>query len=265
VQSKRGDVIDLAAHTPQVDLLWGSPPCKQYSLSNPNRGETKLEIGLAKAVCQAIRASNASEVVIENVPAYRKSVSFGIILEQLRCLGFNVQTSILNAFDYGCPSNRPRMICLAVRGRGVLPIEFFQTPAIGWHQTLTKHKDKLPIAKPTNAQFYNPSVIYAIERCGYYQNPKIWMPEDRFPTIKSHTHHDGKPPRGSTGKIGCYRVAYNANIDSEFYSIDPFGLSLLMGFPVNFNLGSSRAEAAAGIGNSVPPPLACAIGRSFSQ
>lgn len=90
-----GDVLSLASKTPLVDLLWASPPCQSFSLANPNRGETELEINLAYAICASISRSKATEVIIENVPDYLKSISFSIITSFLKSEGFEIQTSIL--------------------------------------------------------------------------------------------------------------------------------------------------------------------------
>lgn len=95
-----------------------------------------------------------------------------------------------------------------------------------------------------------------IERCGYRDDPKIYQYDRPAPTIRSHTHYDDH---------GCYRVALDVMDSHDVYSADVRALAAWQGFPIDFDWGGSRAEAAKAIGNAVPPPLAKAVALSFSN
>jgi site-specific DNA-cytosine methylase len=62
-----------------------------------------------------------------------------------------------------------------------------------------------------------------------------------------------------------YRVAYNIVDDFDCFSADIKCLSAWQSFPRHYERGSNRGEASRCIGNAVPPKLAQAVARSFSN
>jgi site-specific DNA-cytosine methylase len=108
--------------------------------------------------------------------------------------------------------------------------------------------------------------MLAIERCGYYnRKPKVYKSSSQYPCIKSCSHHDGKKVKPGYGKIGCYRSYMDFIYKGQSYSVTPQLLGILNGFPVDFDWGENKAQAAAAIGNAVVPRMAELIARDLDQ
>lgn len=130
IQGKHADcrnIIDLVENNPQLipnaDVIIGGPPCQGFSLLNRNRiGDKRRE--LWQYYMEVVRLSNASMVVMENVPQLMDSEEFSQIVEALQSLGFdNIVGHILNAANFGVPEIRKRTILIASKGMLVsLPI-----------------------------------------------------------------------------------------------------------------------------------------------
>lgn len=106
-----------------LDLLWVSPPCPNFSVAKTGKGETAADVAMAEATARAVREIAPTRFVLENVPAYRESASFALILAELARGGYAVEWSLRMAADYGVPQSRRRLILRAVReARSVPPL-----------------------------------------------------------------------------------------------------------------------------------------------
>ncbi len=83
---------------------------------------------------------------LENVQAYVKSDSFGIIINALYKAGYFPWVGVLNAADFGVPQSRKRLIVLAVKGGFVPPLPP-PTPWRGWHEAIADLLPGLPDSK----------------------------------------------------------------------------------------------------------------------
>lgn len=263
---------------PEVDLLWASPVCCSFSGANHHRGETADDMMSAYAIIAA--SKRAHSVIIENVPAYKESSAYRAIRENLEMQGLVFrQEFILNASDFANPSRRTRFY--SVMSREYVPSIAFNgdsttlinKPKIvekesrNWFTSLIDVVGKWERSNLTKNQVksileYNsfrmsyPHDPFAIDRCGWYESPKLIPSESIFPCIKSHPGHDGKNPKHGYGKIGSYRRQYDFVHEGQSYTISPQLLGVLNGFPIDYNWGDNRAQAAAGIGNAVVPRMA---------
>jgi DNA-cytosine methyltransferase len=252
---------------PEVDILWASPVCCEFSGAKHGGGETELDIRSAEAVVRA--ASRARSVIIENVPKYQDSKSYRLIYDSLSQQGFCTRYSeILNAAHYGNPSSRSRFYAIFSRDQ-VESRSSFQSGRFttAWFDELHKYCDYwvgseltrnqlLAIHEGNDFRMTYPHKPFAIERCGYYGTPKLILPSSNFPAIKSHSGHDGKKPKPGYGKIGSYRRQYDFVHEGRAYTLTPQLMGILMGFPIDYDWSNNKAQAVAGIGNSVVPKMA---------
>lgn len=126
------------------DLLHASPPCPNFSQAKTGSAETREDIELAQATVRFIETLLPRWFTLENVPMYRFSESWRLILDALNWCGYwtNVQNH-LNAADFGVPQTRKRMIVRAVRG-GWLPPLPQPVPWVGWYQAIEDLVPGLP-------------------------------------------------------------------------------------------------------------------------
>ncbi len=253
---------------PSVELLWVSPPCPSFSIANRKRGETANDIALASHIAMLMVGANPQHIAIENVPGYAQSHSFGVLHTALVLAGYQVDSAIYNAANYGVPQKRRRLIVRASRGNwgAVIPTHSQDIEQLGlfgsqkpWQTWLEAIEDiQLEAGGLTENQRKAIGAIapqnLLIERTGYRGKPKFWQAEPA-PTIRSHIHYDGK---------GCFRTAYNIlRSGGQCLKANIQCLAAWQSFPINYKWGDCKTTAAKAIGNAVPPLLAEAIARSF--
>ena len=106
-----GDIVavlkDPATEIPQADVVIGGPPCQGFSLLNKKRkGDTRKE--LWRPFFEVVKRSGAKVFVMENVPQILGSVEHGEIVGTAEAMGFDVDSRVLCAADYGVAQTRRR-------------------------------------------------------------------------------------------------------------------------------------------------------------
>ena len=115
-----GDATEVA-EWPACDLLTAGFPCQPFSYaSTAARRQTHPCRDFFEVVLAAIRASGATRVVLENVPALEVDPRWRALCEALRDeLGFDVAAHVLDAQDFGLPQRRRRLYLAARRDGAV--------------------------------------------------------------------------------------------------------------------------------------------------
>ncbi|HWK87273.1 MAG TPA: DNA cytosine methyltransferase [Xanthobacteraceae bacterium] len=102
----------------ELDCLIGGPPCQAYSVYNHQRGFRDKRSKLFLEYLRIVEGVNPKWVVLENVTGIM-SLGGGRavreITEGLRELGYNVETRVLRAEDYGVPQERRRFFFVGNR------------------------------------------------------------------------------------------------------------------------------------------------------
>lgn len=130
----------------KVDVLHASPVCKSFSTANANKGERQLDIDCALKVAEFIEVLQPPIFTLENVQAYAKSKSFGLIVNKLYSLGYWLDYQVLNAADFGVPQSRRRLILIANRN-GFVPPPPPKERHIGWYEAIADKVHDLPDSK----------------------------------------------------------------------------------------------------------------------
>lgn len=127
------------------DWLHASPPCPNFSAAKTDAAETPHDIALASKVADFVATLRPRIFTLENVYAYRKSVSFEIILDVLEQRGYAVWRGHCNMADWGVPQTRKRLILIARRD-GVKPSPppkthtktggLFSERWVGWYEAV---------------------------------------------------------------------------------------------------------------------------------
>jgi DNA (cytosine-5)-methyltransferase 1 len=116
-KNKRKDVISrVKDFFPQCDLITAGFPCQPHSLMGNRKGATDSRGALIYEMIKLIDVIRPQFIILENVRAFA-SVNQGSLFKELieilmiKC-GYNIQTFILNAADFGVPQVRRRLfIC----------------------------------------------------------------------------------------------------------------------------------------------------------
>jgi DNA (cytosine-5)-methyltransferase 1 len=246
------DILSLES-IPKVDLLWLSPPCCSFSGANVGGSESEDDMALIIKIVELINRNKPLSIVVENVAAYRRSRSYSYLKYNCILMGFEVTESLEVAAEYGAATSRKRFISRMSRN----PIRSLEKSASkNWLDFITNMPILALTKNQSTAWVLKRSATPAIvERCGYRKTPKVIRSQDKFPTIRAHSHYDGR---------GCYRVAYNLVFRNyPALAVSPRLLGLIQGFPDSYSFGDNKASACKVIGNSVSPPLAMAIANSL--
>lgn len=109
------EVGDIRAISPDgdCDVLIAGPPCQGFSTLNRRKNDPRNALSLE--VVRWCDALNPSVVVVENVAAYTGSTEYASLRRRLRSRGFDVETFVLDAFDFGVPQRRMRCFVVAHR------------------------------------------------------------------------------------------------------------------------------------------------------
>lgn len=136
-----GNILDAdPADFAYVDVMHASPPCPNFSDAHPGGAETEEDIALARATARFVTTLQPRIFTLENVTAYKDSLSRSIIQDALFGAGYWLTIDHVNSANYGVPQTRKRMIVRAVRG-GWVPHLPQPVPWVGWYEAI---EDLLP-------------------------------------------------------------------------------------------------------------------------
>jgi DNA (cytosine-5)-methyltransferase 1 len=157
------DLIERVDVFPKADVVIGGPPCQGFSPLN------MLGVGLERRTLwreylRALRESDPSVFVMENVPELLRSGEYVAFKASTEELGFRVEGRVLNAADFGVPQTRRRAIVIGSRlGEPIWPAQTHWAPdrvALGgepWRTFGWAVTNPVPLpAQPTGARWHRP-------------------------------------------------------------------------------------------------------------
>lgn len=109
----QGDVRKVQPYG-KCDVLIAGPPCQGFSTLNRNRGDDERN-ALSFEVAKWARKTSPAIVVVENVNVFPRSDAWGRMARSLRRQGYQIDTRILNARDFGVPQKRSRSFTVAFK------------------------------------------------------------------------------------------------------------------------------------------------------
>lgn len=110
-------ILTLDTEFPEADIVIGGPPCQPFSVRGKQGGNGDTRNGFPVFI-KAIREIHPRLWLLENVRGllYRNRRYFDSVIKELVGLGYRVDYRILNAYDYGAPQNRERIIIVGHNG-----------------------------------------------------------------------------------------------------------------------------------------------------
>lgn len=113
------EILDLAnLKRGDLDVLDGSPPCQGFSTAG-RRIVTDNRNNLFLEFVRLIKGLMPRVFIMENVPGMAMGRMRGVyvdIMSNLKSLGYNVKSAIMDASYYGVPQSRERLIFMGIRG-----------------------------------------------------------------------------------------------------------------------------------------------------
>jgi DNA (cytosine-5)-methyltransferase 1 len=242
-----------------IDLLAGGLPCPPFSIAGKQLGRHD-ERDLFPEALRLIAEARPAAVMLENVPGFamaRFEEYRTELLRRLERLGYGAEWRVLNACWFGVPQLRPRFVLVAFRGG--FPTGF------SW-------------PKPDGA--VPPAVGDSI---GDLMASRGWRGASQWrrrasriaPTIVGGSKKHGGPDLGPTR---AKRQWAEMGVDGSGIADEPPGpecpasfrprltvrmVARLQAFPDGWNFSGGKTAAYRQVGNALPPPVACAVGRAI--
>lgn len=126
-QALKENGSNLIAKVGEVEVICAGSPCQGFSLANPNKGNERslLNESMVASVLAFIDFYRPKYALMENV----KGMAFGDekhnVLAQVVCclvgMGYQVRTSCLDAWSFGSPQKRSRII-ITIAAPGLTPL-----------------------------------------------------------------------------------------------------------------------------------------------
>ncbi len=288
------DKIKELCHKQTIDVVIAGPPCQGFSLTGPRNIDDPRN-SLYLAVLDLVKQYKPKAFIIENVPGmavmYNGQVKVEI-LRRFREMGYNVDSRILVAADYGVPQMRKRLVFMGIREDIGVPV--FPDPILDKDHYVTcrqaisdlpsrenesgKETDVYENTAETDYQkkmrgkctvLYNhvatahkqfvKDTIALVPEGGNYKNlPAGWGKSRNF--HEAWTRYDGNKPSRTidTGHRNHFHYQYN-RIPTVREN------ARLQSFPDDFIFVGTRTQQNRQVGNAVPPLLGYALGKKLME
>ncbi len=291
----------------EVDLIAGGPPCQPFSRAGRSKIRSLVEQGvrdsrdrraeLWRSFLEVIDRVRPKAVLMENVPDMALGddlLTIRMITMQLSSIGYFAEARLLDAWRYGVPQHRQRMILVAVPED-----RCFEWPAETDVVTLRDAIGDLPRLKDNGAR--EMKVTGKIRLTDFQKKARARMDGDRviwdhitrpvrdddreaFSLLKPGMRYDELPERLRRYRSDIFKDKYNrldwndvsrsitAHIAKDGYwyihpeeerTLSVREAARIQTFPDHFRFAGSRSDAFRQIGNAVPPALGEALGRQI--
>ena len=124
IERKGGDLI---AQVGEVEVICAGSPCQGFSLANPNKGNERglLNESMVASVLAFIDFYRPKYAILENVKGMASGDGKNNVLAQVICclvgMRYQVRVSCLDAWSYGSPQTRSRII-ITIAAPGLTPL-----------------------------------------------------------------------------------------------------------------------------------------------
>lgn len=279
-------------------IVFGGPPCQGFSVANTKtRNLENPNNWMFQEYLRFVKDLEPEWFLFENVVGFKSfdKGKFAIeVEEELKALGYETNSKVLNASDFGVPQDRKRFFIIGHRiDKGGIKFNFDELPKIKRKVTVGDALSDLPslvngdkIKKanyriaPTNQyvkimrhkskhasqNFVTENKAHIVERYKVIKQGENWEAAKRkglLTTYNSTKHtHSGIYKRLEEGKPSVTIANYRKSM--LIHPCEDRGLSLreaarLQSFPDNFTFKGTLSFQQQQVGNAVPPLLAKVI------
>ena len=291
----------------EIDLIAGGPPCQPFSRAGRSKIRSLVDQGLResqdrraelwRSFLEIVERVKPRAVLMENVPDMALGddlLTVRLISKRLSETGYFTETRLLDAWRYGVPQHRQRMILIAVPED-----RRFEWPEETKVVTLREAIGDLPKLKETGAREMPASRKTRLSpfqkkaRSGMNGHRIVWdhitrpvRDDDReaFKLLKPGMRYDELPEHLRRYRSDIFKDKYNrldwndvsrsitAHIAKDGYwyihpseerTLSVREVARIQTFPDHFRFAGSRSDAFRQIGNAVPPILGEVLGRQI--
>lgn len=235
-----GDITDVKENDiPDFDLLFAGFPCQAFSICGLQKGfEDNTKGTLFFDIARILKEKRPNAFILENVKnlvSHDGGKTFNTIIRVLRDeLGYYVDYKILNALDFGLPQKRERIIIIGAK----IPFD------MDWKFNIENKKTLVDILEQNVDKKYFASEEIVKKRKEVHtpsEVPAIWH-ENKSGNISSY-------PYSCALRAGA---SYNYLLVNGERRLTPREMMRLQGFPEEFKIVVSDAQARKQAGNAVP-------------
>lgn len=258
-----GDITQVNENNiPDHDILLGGFPCQPFSQAGLKRGFEDARGTLFFDIARILKAKKPKAFMLENVKQLKghdKGKTLEVILNVLNELNYYVPNpQILNAYDFGVPQNRERLIIVGFN-KDFLPEEYE-----GFLYPEGKSHDGVKVG----------NILEERVSDRYTISDKLWQGHlERKKMHKKKGNGFGfclfNPESKYTSTISAryYKDGSEALIEQEGKNpriLSPRECARLQGFPEEFIIPVSNARAYKQFGNSVCIPVIEAVAKQMT-
>lgn len=235
---------------PEHEITLASPSCQG---NTPARGTDKPHHDAARstawAVVSCLEVHHTPVAIVENVSGFLDWTLYPAWEMAMKALGYHIQLLILDAADFGVPQNRVRLFIVATL-RPMPALEFSRVPhqpirdVIRWDEFNWN-----PIERPGRA-------AATLDRIA--KGRRAFGGTFLAPFYGSGSGETGRSLDRPLGTVTT-RDRYALIRGDKMRMLQPAEYRAAMGFPADYMLPKTRAEAIHLLGNAVCPPVATAI------
>ena len=244
---------------PDFDLLIGGFPCQSFSISaqNPPRLGYKDERGmLFFEMVKILKAHQPRFFIAENVKGLlsaNKKKAFPMIIKEFEEAGYLIKYSLLNAYHYGVPQKRERVIIVGFRDKA--DYDNYTFPKEICANSRKVLKDVIIDSDNSNeALFFSDKAVAGMMAVREKMNKgRVQNLDEPCNTISSHL---SKVSLNSTDPV--------LMVDGRYRRFSCVEAARIQSFPDTFDLTDlSQGRKYKAIGNAVPPVLMWHIAQSL--
>lgn len=252
-----GDIKQIDENdVPDHDILLAGFPCQPFSQAGLKKGFTDTRGTLFFDIERILLAKQPKAFLLENVKqlkGHNKGETFQTIIDHLNKAGYKVFYEILKARDFGVPQNRERIYIVG----------------------FLDHSINFEFPKPTNLPTRVGDILDDIVDEKYTISDKLWAGHKRR---KEANKLNGK---GFGYGLFSKESAYTNTISARYYKdgseilieqenknprkLTPREAARLQGFPEEYVIPVSDAQAYKQFGNSVAVPVIKAIATEIKK
>ena len=260
----------------QIDVLHGGPPCQPFSQIGKRNGSEHKDGLLIFEFLRWVRELQPAWFIIEQVKgllAHRGLMNALVTHSDLA--GYSVQSQTINALDFGVPQQRERVIFVGSRqsanvlsglkrttfaraiGDALETLPPVGSDAVSNHIDVTPARDRERISYVKEGEWLSKSVA----------PPDIIRNLTRKDTTKYRRLHRSQPSL----TLRCGEIFYHPTEDRyltprEYMRIHGFPDYYELAGPIRRRTGQvSNLDQHRQVANSVPPPLAAAVGQAILE